>query len=157
MLYRLCQPDDFAALYAIEEACFQPPLRFPRGYMRSLVTSHNSATWIAGDDGRMAGFAIVEWDESEEGTLAYIQTLEVSAEQRKKGVGAELLRRMEESARAAGAGIIWLHVDEENAPAIHLYQTHDYEFRGREENYYARRRAALVYVKSLAAAPSSDH
>ena len=30
-------------------------------YMRQLVESADSATWIAEDDGQIAGFAIVEW------------------------------------------------------------------------------------------------
>ena len=30
MNYRLFEPDDFDELYAIEEMCFQPPLRFSR-------------------------------------------------------------------------------------------------------------------------------
>ena len=151
MHYRLYQPGDFAQLYAIEEACYQPPLRFPRAHMRSLVQNANAATWIAEDDGRMAGFAIVDWSQSEVGTLAYIQTLEVSLQQRKQGVGAELLRRLEDSARAAAADTLWLHVDAENALAIRLYEAHGYKYQGREEHYYARSRAALVYTKPIAA------
>ena len=37
MLYRLYQPGDFAALYAVEELCFEPPFRFSRAYMRQLI------------------------------------------------------------------------------------------------------------------------
>jgi hypothetical protein len=36
MLYRRYLPEDFNALYAIEEACFQQPFRFGRRYMRQL-------------------------------------------------------------------------------------------------------------------------
>jgi ribosomal protein S18 acetylase RimI-like enzyme len=149
MHYRLYQPGDFEPLYAIEEACFQPPLRFPRGYMRRLVTSTKAATWIAEDNGRLAGFAIVEWSADEFSTVAYIQTLEVAEDQRGKGIGTELLRRMESSARQAGASIIWLHVDAENAGAIRLYEAHGYRFEGRQEGYYTNRRDALIYAKRL--------
>lgn len=151
MVYRPYQPDDFAALYAIEETCFQPPLRFPRRYMRQLVSSPRAATWIAEEQGRLAGFAIVEWLEDLSGSAAYIETLEVAPEQRRKGIGVELLRRLEDSARTAGAQAIWLHVDVENAPAIRLYEANGYEYRGREEHYYAHERAALVYAKELMA------
>ncbi len=148
MLYRPYKPEDFAALYAIEEACFQPPLRFGRGYMRQLVASSQGATWIAEEEGRMAGFAIVDWIE-DAGAAAYIQTIEVVAEARSRGAGGELLRRMEASARAAGAATIWLHVDAENAPAIRLYENHGYRREGREDRYYGRGRAALIYSKHL--------
>ncbi len=149
MHYRLYQPGDFDSLYAIEESCFQPPLRFPRGYMRRLVAIKDTATWIAEDNGRLAGFAIVEWSAGESGIVAYIQTLEVAQDQRGQGIGSELLRRMESSSRQVGASIIWLHVDTENAGAIRLYEAHAYRLQGREENYYARRRPAFIYAKPL--------
>ncbi len=82
-------------------------------------------------------------------SAAYIQTLEVHPAFRGRGIGAELLCRAEGSARAAGALSIELHVDVENAAAIRLYESHGYTRRGREENYYARHRAAFIYAKPL--------
>lgn len=152
MHQRLYRSEDFAALYAIEEACFAPPFRFNRSYMRQLVSSPHAATWIAEEDGQMAGFAIVEWNHEPAGVEAYVQTIEVAPDRRRRGIGAELLRRAEDSARAAGAQIIWLHVHEENAPAQRLYEMHGYLLAGREEHYYARGQAALVAIKPLAAA-----
>jgi ribosomal protein S18 acetylase RimI-like enzyme len=149
VLYRHYKPEDFAALYAIEERCFQPPLSFSRRTMRQLVNSPHAATWIAEEDGHMAGFAIVEWAEENGAVVAYIQTIEVAPEQLRQGIGGELLRRIEESARSAGAQAIWLHVDAQNAAAIHLYEANGYRSEGREENYYTRGRAALIYGKPL--------
>ena len=149
MLYRPYTPEDFAELYAIEEVCFQPPLRFGRRYMRQLIDRSNTATWIAEQDGRLAGFAIVEWMRETGGVIAYIQTLEVAPDRRGHGVGGELLRRVEGSARAVGAQGIWLHVDAENAGAIRTYQTQGYFCEGREEDYYSLGRAALIYGKLL--------
>ncbi|HEY3704169.1 MAG TPA: N-acetyltransferase [Terracidiphilus sp.] len=147
---RLYRPSDFPTLYAIEELCFQPPLRFPRPYMRSVIDSPDSATWIAEESDQMAGFAIVDWSGPAADRYAYIQTLEVSPQHRRRGIARELLTRLESSARSAGAAAIWLHVDAENAPAIRLYEAHRYQQQGREEHYYARRRAAYVYSKPLA-------
>ena len=149
MHFRLYQPGDFTQLYLIEEECFQPPLRFPRSYMRQLVSSICTATWVAEEEGVLAGFAIVEWLLEATETTSYIETVEVGAAWRKRGIGAELLLRLERSARKAGTHSIWLHVDAENAPAIHLYEGRGYTQRGREENYYARQRPALIYVKLL--------
>jgi len=150
VIYRLYQPEDFAALYAIEERCFEPPLQFGRGYMRQLVEHSDSATWIAeGEDAQLAGFAVVEWGEAPGGIEAYLQTIEVAPERRGQGIGAELLRRAEGSAQEAHARTIRLHVDARNEKAIRLYERHGYTREGREENYYARGRPALVYVKRL--------
>ena len=158
MLYRPYSPSDFAQLYAIEGICFQPPHRFSRACMRRLVSSAHAATWVAEESGTLIGFAIVEWSRDSGETLAYIQTIEVAPESRERGTGAELLRRIEDSARHAGAKRIWLHVDAENRPAIALYQSQGYLCGGREENYYGRGRAGLVYAKGLTPAgpPAQD-
>ena len=149
MHYRLYMSADFDALYAIEEASFQPPFRFPRSYMRQLVQDSETATWIAEQDAVMAGFAIAEWGDGKEGPIAYIQTIEVLPALRSQGAGSELLNRLEASARASGARVIWLHVDAENACAIRLYERHGYFCEGREENYYPQGREALIYAKSI--------
>ena len=149
MNYRLYTLDDFISLYAIEELCFQPPHRFSRVYMRQLVSSANAATWIAEEDGRIAGFAIVEWAQESGQSEAYIQTIEVAPDHRGRGAGRELMRRVEDSAHSAGAQTIWLHVDAENQSAIHLYQKSGYLCEGRQDGYYGRGRAALIYAKSL--------
>lgn len=149
MNYRLFLPEDFDDLYAVEEVCFAPPQRFTRRYMRELIESTNAATWVAVEDGELAGFSIVEWSSHTGGVTAYIQTIEIAPQYRNRGAGAELMRRLEGSAHAEGAVEIWLHVDEANATAIRLYQAHGYERVGRKENYYARGRAAEIYVKRL--------
>ncbi len=149
MEYRLYAPADFAALYAIEEICFQPPFRFSRTYMQRLVRSNSATTSIAEEDGAMAGFAIVELSAQSDGAVAYIVTIEVLPSFRRRGVGGELLGRLEDAARAATAMALWLHVDAENAGAMALYEEHGYRCIGREENFYAARRPALVYRKLL--------
>lgn len=149
MHYRLYKPEDFEALYAIEQTCFQPPYRFGRGYMRKLVQGRNTATWIAEEDLNLAGFAIVEWTARERVVTAYIQTIEVAPGLRNRGVGGELLRRAEESVRAANAAVLWLHVDVRNTAAMSLYEAHGYRCEGREEDFYGPDRPALIFVKPL--------
>jgi ribosomal-protein-alanine N-acetyltransferase len=149
VLYRSYVPADFDEIYAIEEICFQAPLRFPRRYIRRLVESADTVTWIAEQDGKIAGFLIAEFGQQRDGLFAYIQTIEVLPEMRGRGVGNELLRRVENSARERNAGAIWLHVESQNAGAIHMYEKHGYKCEGRHDNYYANGRAGLVYRKLL--------
>jgi ribosomal protein S18 acetylase RimI-like enzyme len=157
MHYRLYQPADFAALYAVEELCFEPPFRFSRALMRKLVANPNSATWIAEENSVLAGFAIVDWATVPKGTIAYIQTIEVHPASRCRGIAHELMRLLEDSARAAGATAIWLHVDVENSAAISLYEDRGYARKGREEHFYARHRPAFVYAKSISDALGPFH
>ena len=149
MIYRPYKPADFDELYAIEEICFQPPMRFPRRYIRRLVESDDVVTWIAEEDARIAGFSIADFGVEADTLFAYIQTIEVRPEMRGRGAGNQLLRRIEESAREKGARAIWLHVESGNGGAIRLYESHGYRCEGRTEDYYARGRAGLVYRKLL--------
>jgi ribosomal-protein-alanine N-acetyltransferase len=149
MHYRLFQPSDFDELYAIEQVCFQPPLRFTRRYMRQLISLKNSATWIAEAGDSMLGFGILEWAQQISGVVAYIATIEVLPAHRGQGIGAELLRRLEGSANAERAIAIWLHVDIENASAIRLYERIGYRNDGRADHFYARNRPAAIYIKDL--------
>ena len=149
MRYRPYKPEDFSDLYRVEEACFQPPFRFSRSYMRQIVSSPNSATWIVEENGSLAGFAVVDWTVESTSRSAYIQTIEVLPIFRRMGAARELMRLTEESAVKAGANTIWLHVDVENVAAIHLYESGGYILQDREEKYYPRGRDALIYRKLL--------
>ncbi len=149
MNYRPYALDDFDQLYSLEELCFKPPFRFSRRMMRALVQHPDSATWIAEQSSRIAGFAIVEWNAHKGETTAYIQTIEVAPDARRQGVAGELLHRMERSAGGAGACSISLHVGAENAGAIRLYESQGYKCSGRKENFYPLGQAALVYTKKL--------
>lgn len=149
MKYRPYADEDFDRLYALEEVCFEPPFRFSRGTMRTLVQRSHAATWMAEEKGAIAGFAIVEWTERKTGVTAYIQTIEVVPELRRHGVSRELLNRIEDSVRLVDADSIWLHVDAGNAGAIRLYEAQGYHCEGRQERFYPLGQAALIYVKRL--------
>jgi [ribosomal protein S18]-alanine N-acetyltransferase len=149
VLYRLYQPADFEPLYAVEDVCFQPPFRFSRSLMHRIIGGSNSATWIAEDNGSIVGFAVVEWTVGPIRS-AYIQTIEVLPDLRRRGAANELMRRIEGSAIDAGAELIWLHVDSENQAAIRLYEKEGFALQGREVNYYPRGRDALIFKKPLA-------
>lgn len=150
MLYRAYKTGDFPALYAIEEASFEPPFRFSSAYLRRLLENPRALAWVGEEEGVPAGFAVANCKEQEPGkTVAYIDTIEVMRERRGRGIGGSLLCHIEDSAKAAGARLIWLHVDAENNSAIRLYEAHGYVQEGRKEGFYPRQRAALVYVKPL--------
>jgi len=147
--FRLYAAEDFDQLYALEVLCFKPPFRFSRRSMRAFVEHLHSATWIAEENGQIAGFAIVEWSVRKDESRAYIQTIEVAPEARRRSVARELLGHIEGSARDAGAASIWLHVDARNASAIRLYEAQGYRCQGRKENFYPQGRSGLLYMKCL--------
>jgi len=147
--YRPYKPADLTQIHALEELCFSPALRFSREYMRQLVSRVKAATWVAEEDGKLAGFASVGLKSSRNGTVAYLETIEVSPGSRGRGIGRELLRRIEGSAAEARAASIWLHVDTENLGAIHLYKSQGYRVEERMQEFYPDGHPALLLSKQL--------
>ncbi len=149
MILRRYFADDFPALYAVEMHCFDPRFRFGKRFMERLIGNPQSATWIAEEDGVIAGFSIVTWGSDARCDGGYLQTIEVEPQFRSRGVAIKLLSLAEISVLTANTLSISLHVDSENRPAIRLYEKCGYRRRGRREDYYARGRDALRYVKLL--------
>ena len=124
--------------------------------MQRLIKTASAATWIAEENGMIVGFAIVEWSVEPGNAVAYIQTVEVADAYRRRGVGLDLLKHIEDSARDAGATEIWLHVDARNDAAVGLYRMRGYVNEGRQEHYYGKGRDGEIYCKPLVVALVQD-
>ena len=146
---RLFEADDLRALYAIEEACFEPEVRFSRPLMRSLAHDPNCRTWLGVVDNVRVGFAMVRLEGEDDPSTAYIWTIEVLPAFRRRGVARALLMRVEESAREAGCSAVELHVSERNADGVALYEAAGYAQMGVEPQYYGREEDAFRYRKEL--------
>jgi ribosomal protein S18 acetylase RimI-like enzyme len=142
-------PGDLKALYAIEEVCFAPPLRFSRSLMRSLSEDSNCRTWVACVNGIRAGFAIVGLVREGDEFTAYIWTIEVLPGFRRLGIAKQLLARVEESAREGVCQSIELHVAEQNLEAQALYRGLGFAPIGLEPEFYGKGQNGLRYRKML--------
>jgi ribosomal-protein-alanine N-acetyltransferase len=140
---------DLRALYAIEEACFEPAVRFSRSLMRSLAHDPNCRTWLGIVDNVRVGFAMVGLRGEEDASAAYIWTIEVLPAFRRMGVARQLLVRVEESALGVGCAAVELHVSERNTDGLALYEAAGYVRIGVEQEYYGRREDAFRYRKIL--------
>lgn len=146
---RLFVQEDLEAVYAIEERCFAPPLRFSNGLLRMLAKSEMCRTWIALADGSVCGFAIVALLDEEDADAAYLWTIEVLAEYRRLGVARRLLARVEESACGAGRLRVALHVDGSNTAGIALYERSGYVRTAVAKDFYGRDKDGFRYEKAL--------
>ena len=146
---RLFEAPDLRALYAIEEACFEPSVRFSRSLMRSLAHDPKCRTWLGILDDVRVGFAIVGLRGAGDPDSAYIWTIEVLPAFRRMGVARQLLVCVEESARDAGCAAIELHVSERNAAGLVLYEAAGYVQVGVDAEYYGRREDAFRYRKFI--------
>jgi ribosomal protein S18 acetylase RimI-like enzyme len=153
---RLFVDADLRALYAIEDVCFEPPLRFSRALMRSLAFDPDSRTWVAVVDGVRAGFAMVGLKGDDDPTAAYIWTIEVLPVFRRMGVARELMLRMEESAREAGCAAIELHVAARNEDALGLYEGAGFVRVDVEREFYGLGVDGFRYRKGLPVRTDED-
>jgi ribosomal protein S18 acetylase RimI-like enzyme len=146
---RLFEAPDLRALYAIEEACFEPSVRFSRALMRSLANDPNCRIWLGIVDNVRVGFAIVGLSGEDDPSSAYIWTIEVLPAFRRMGVVRQLLMRVEESAREANCSAIELHVSERNSDGVALYESCGYVRYGVDAEFYGRGENAFRYRKRL--------
>jgi ribosomal-protein-alanine N-acetyltransferase len=142
---------DLEAMFRLDEACFAEEFRFDRESMRELAEEGNAIVRVAETAcGEIVGFVIVHLERGMTGLQAYVVTLDVAEEYRRKGVARRLMRESEATAMAAGARWMQLHVFTGNAGAIHFYEQTGYErIRVRRGFYGATGLDAFVYGKEL--------
>ena len=152
------QPADLPELYAIEAACFQPPLRFTRNLLRSLCLDPRFATWIALSSSAIVGFATVslipEVAPPDPTPFAYLWTIELLPAFRGLGLGSRLLSLAESSVQASGLTLLELHVAHDNLTAQAIYHRAGYQTLSLEPDFYGPGHPALRLRKPIPSEPS---
>ncbi len=95
--------------------------------------------------GRFAGFAIMRFATEE----AHLDLLAVHPRFQRRGLGAWMLRWLEDSARVAGISVVYLEVRETNHAGRAFYRRLGYRRVGRVPGYYCAREAALRFARDL--------
>jgi len=83
------------------------------------------------------------------GRVAYVVTLDVAPDWRRRGLARRLMHALELRAHAAGADAIALHVFPGNLAALQLYEALGYQRIGVAADFYGDGLDALVYRKQL--------
>ena len=151
ILFRGYRAADLEAMFRLDEACFEEPFRFDRESMREFAEMKNAIVRVAEElGGELVGFVIVHVERVGTGRLAYVVTLDVAAECRKRGLARRLMGEVEASAAAAGVRWIQLHVFTGNAGAIRFYERLGYERIRVQRRFYGEAGLdAFVYGKEL--------
>ncbi len=88
--------------------------------------------WILSTDGEKAGYF---WTERKPQTM-FLSGLAISPLFRGKKIGPQILRLMEEAAKADGLSYCNMAVSRFNKHAIHVYSVHGYQIVKEEPNYF---------------------
>src|SRR5271154_1013355 len=148
-VFRKYRNDDLEAIFRLDEVCFANEFRFDRKSMSAFAADRDAITLIAEDGGELIGFVIAQVRRVEAGFLAYIVTLDVAPEWRRKGLARELIAEIGERALAEGARRVLLHVFADNDAAIRFYERLGYIRIRIVRRYYGAGLHAIVYCKDL--------
>lgn len=145
------RPSYLDAMYSLDRECFSEEFRFDRESMRVFAEEPDSIVRVAvKTGGDLAGFVIVHVQPMAKGELAYVVTLDVADEYRRRGVARRLLSQAEERAGAVGALWMELHVFTGNDSAIRFYESSGYGRVGLRRRFYGKAGLdAFVYRKAL--------
>jgi [ribosomal protein S18]-alanine N-acetyltransferase len=135
VLLRAYQPDDFDALYKLDQNCFPRGIAYSKTTLRYFLTLASAESLLAVDQNAIAGFILSEVD----GALAHIITLDVAETHRRSGVGTMLLNAAEQSLSAQGVRSISLETAVNNHAAVNFWLRHGYTKEGILKRYYLNR------------------
>lgn len=113
--------------------------------LKSDFENENSKYIVAKIDNEIVGFAGIKiiLDEAD------IMNIAVRIDKRKLGIGSVLLEKLIELVVDSNCTSITLEVNENNLPAIHLYEKFNFEKTGLRKKYYNNTDNAIIMKKTL--------
>jgi len=120
---------------------------------RERALNHARLLIAEDEDQRVMGFLLL-WLLGEE---AEVVDVGVETRDRRRGVGAALLKQALHIAGQAGALCVFLEVRASNRAARALYEQAGFETYGTRERYYSDGEDAVLYTHSALPKPGLDH
>lgn len=145
MLLRAYEPQDFEALYKLDQSCFPRGIAYSKSTLRYYLALPSAQCLLAVDEDDIAGFILSELD----GPLAHIITLDVAEAHRRSGVGSLLLNAAEKNLFAQGIRIVFLETAVNNHAAVNFWSRHGYVQEGILKRYYLNRIDGYEMRKAL--------
>jgi [ribosomal protein S18]-alanine N-acetyltransferase len=148
VLLRAYQPQDFDALYKLDQSCFPRGIAYSKTTLRYFLALSSAECLLAVEEADIAGFILCERD----GPLAHVITLDVAEAHRRSGVGAMLLDAAEKTLSAQSVRSISLEAAVNNHAAVNFWTRHGYLKEGILKRYYLNRIDGYEMRKTLPSA-----
>jgi ribosomal protein S18 acetylase RimI-like enzyme len=155
---RSFKPEDFDALYEIDQACYEPEVAYSKRELRAYLRFSGSDCLVAeapteaaadadapAPEKQIVGFCISA--RRDEG--GYIVTIDILSQFRRHHVGSVLLTEIERRLAANGVREVTLETATDSDSAVAFWTKHGYRNRGIKKDYYPGGRDAFVMVKTL--------
>ena len=143
---RLAAEGDVEVIMALEQGAIAHP--WPEEDLRRLISDDDKfALVMEGEDGieGYIGVSVVVGEAS-------VGNLVVRADQRGRGLGTKLVGALIEELRSQDAEVIFLEVEDTNAPAIAVYTRCGFTEYNRRRDYYGSGRDAILMKRAVAGA-----
>jgi ribosomal-protein-alanine N-acetyltransferase len=121
--------------------------------LRSLLDVHSNVIVAPAPGAGLAGFGIMKYRDEE----AHLLLLAVDPPQRRRGLGAALVRWLEASAQVAGIATIYLEARACNGAARAFYRQLGYREIQQVEGYYSGREASVRLARDLTEPPAAEY
>jgi ribosomal protein S18 acetylase RimI-like enzyme len=147
---------DVRAMHQLDLLCFEPPFQFDLHAMRRFALEAGAFSVVAERGWELCGFVVVSmWRRRRTASLAYVVTLDVHPELRRRGLALQLMAAAEARAAQQGGEAMLLHVYAGNAAAIAFYESTGYLRMERVEDFYGSGLHGWLYRRPLLKDPIS--
>jgi [ribosomal protein S18]-alanine N-acetyltransferase len=134
------RPQDFEALHALDQSCFEPDISYSRAELRGFLRLPTLEGAVAEKDGAIAGFVI---SYRAPGNVGHVVTLDVAAEHRRSGVGRALMEEVMRRLARCHVKKYRLEVDARNTAAAAFYESFGFRESRRLPDYYGDGREGI--------------
>ncbi|MGQ9507084.1 MAG: GNAT family N-acetyltransferase [Candidatus Bathycorpusculaceae bacterium] len=144
---RMATLKDLNSVLELERKNAQQTKEDLQALFRSDNPNEKCCFFVAEHEGKIVGYSrmhLYRWNNS-----AYITTVLVDAEHRRKGIGTHLLKFMENFARQRKARVLMFDTSTDNAPALQLYFKNGFKICGYNDKIYENGKVALYLAKEL--------
>ena len=155
MAIREYRPEDFNALWRLDQECFAPEIAYSRFELMHYIRRKNSFTLIHEDEEGICGFVVgevrggIRKPQSTANRAGHIITLDVAQGVRRKRVGTRLMDAAESRLLSAGCDAVYLEAAVDNETAIKFYKRRGYLVLSVIPRYYHDKLDALLMGKKL--------
>lgn len=108
--------------------------------LKQELENPNSEYFVALIDDKIVGFAGI-WTAVDD---IHITNIVTKKAERNNGIGTKLLEYLILVAQKKNLSSLTLEVNENNNPAIHLYEKHHFQKVGQRKNYYKQNENAII-------------
>jgi len=140
-------PQDFPALYKLDQACFPAGISYSKTTLRYFLSLPTADCLVAMQDTHIAGFILTQ----ENPPLAHIITLDVAEKFRRMGIASALLAESEANLARRGVRTILLETAIDNEPGVAFWRHHGYVVKATLKRYYLGRLDAYEMRKIMLA------